>query len=38
MGVDGSEIARTGVYNGHDTHGEGVGTVNERVGNEQSAR
>jgi hypothetical protein len=34
IGADGSEIARTGTYNGQDTHGEGVGTVNEQMRNQ----
>lgn len=32
---DGSDIATTGVYNGQDTHGEGVGSVDERIQNAQ---
>jgi hypothetical protein len=35
---DGSDIATTGSYNGHDTHGEGAGSVAERNRNEQSGR
>jgi hypothetical protein len=37
-GPDGSEIARTGIYNGQDTHGEGVGTVNEKLENKQNSK
>jgi hypothetical protein len=35
---DGSDIAQTGLYNGHDTHGEGAGSVAERSQNAQSAK